>query len=469
MQKRILLVEDEPVIAMRTRKILEESGFQVITAVGPREAFEAVHGQAADCILMDIDLGPDSIDGAETARIIMDDYDIPIIFLTNYTDPLVVEKTKSIASYGYVIKNSGPAVLIATIYSAFRLHEKQKKAEGKLQQLIENQNDIIYCVDSATGEFSYVSPAFHRLLGYTVQDIRRMGGRRAFLRQIIQNNDFDTQEELFARIKAEIHTHVQQHISVWRCKDGSEKYIEDSWVPSYQQGKLENCYGVLRDITDRMKTREDLKRALKEKEHLVEEINHRVKNNLTLINSLIYFKSIENSGVCDLSDLQQQISAIGRVYNKLFQKNGIADIKFKSYVKELLESVFFSMANYPVVIENNVPDISLTARITVPLGLIINEIAINAIKHGFLPGEKAVFTITLKTDTNADQYILILSNNGRAFPGTIDIQKAETLGLRLISDLLEQLKGTMELRGSPYPVFTFRFPRSIVDSGNQPA
>ncbi len=469
MQKSILLVEDEPVIAMQTQKILEEAGFQVIPAGSSEEAVEAVHGQTVDCILMDIDLGPDSIDGTDTAHIIMGDYDIPIIFLTNYTDPLVVEKTKNIASYGYVIKNSGPAVLIATINSAFRLYEKQKKAEGKLQQLIENQNDIIYCVDRATGEFSYVSPAFHRLLGYTVQDIRKMGGRRAFLHQIIQNSDFDKQEELFARIETEIHAHVQQHISVWRCKDGSEKYIEDSWVPSYKQGKLESCYGVLRDITDRMKTREDLKRALQEKEYLMEEINHRIKNNLTLINSLIYFKSIENPGACNLSDLQQQINAIGRVYSKLSHKDGIADIKFKSYIKELLESVFFSMANYPVIIENNVPDISLTPRITVPLGLIINEIAINAIKHGFLQGEKAVFTITLQRDTDADQYILTLSNSGRAFPGTVDIQKAETLGLRLISDLLEQLKGTMELKRSPHPVFTFRFPRSIVDSGNQPA
>ncbi len=458
MRKSLLLIEDDPIIAIETAHMLETHGFTVTAVHTGEEAIDTVYTNNIHLILMDIDLGSDSIDGAETAEIILKDYDIPIIFLTNYTEPTVVQKTETITSYGYVIKNAGPAVIVATINAAFRLFEKQKKAEGKLQQLIENQNDIIYSIDTKTGEFSYISPVIEDILGYNPQEILEMGGRKTYLTHIVQDNGYLQQEKSLSAYRSGERTGIGHHISMCRCKDGTEKYIEDNWVPVYQNNKLVSFYGILRDVTDRMKTREQLEKTLQEKEYLMEEINHRIKNNLTLITSLIHFKSIECKGTVDLSDLQQQVVAIGMVHEKLYQSNGITNVDFKSYTENLLETIFFSLTNRPVSIQNHIGNILLTAKIAVPLGLIINEIAINAIKHGFSEKEEAVFTIKMEHDTEAEQYILTLSNNGKPFPPEIQIDNSKTLGLQLISDLIEQLEGTIHIQRSPSPVFTITFP-----------
>jgi two-component sensor histidine kinase len=90
--------------------------------------------------------------------------------------------------------------------------------------------------------------------------------------------------------------------------------------------------------------------------------------------------------------------------------------------------------------------------------LLVNEIATNAIKYGFIPGEEARFTVTLKKDEKNRQYILTLSNTGNPFPEEIELEHPETLGLQLVSTLVQQIKGTIDLQKQPHPVFTICFP-----------
>ncbi|MFO7848490.1 MAG: sensor histidine kinase [Spirochaetia bacterium] len=103
-------------------------------------------------------------------------------------------------------------------------------------------------------------------------------------------------------------------------------------------------------------------------------------------------------------------------------------------------------------------DISLPTRTAISLGLIINEIATNTIKHGFIDGKPARFSIDLIDDEGTGEYTLTLSNTGKPFPEEIDIENTESLGLQLVSSLVNQLEGTMTLKRSPYPVFTIHFP-----------
>ena len=131
--KIILLVEDEAVIAMAEKRALQKHGFQVLTAPSGEKAIEmAGQAERVDLILMDINLGR-GMDGTEAAEIILRERDIPVIFLSNYTQREVVEKTNKVTSYGYVVKDSGEAVLITSIDIEFRLHEayqQVKKREG---------------------------------------------------------------------------------------------------------------------------------------------------------------------------------------------------------------------------------------------------------------------------------------------------------------------------------------------------
>lgn len=128
--RKILLVEDEAIIALRERKVLERNGYTVIVVHSGEDAVDrARNDHDISLILMDIDLGS-GIDGSEAAEQILAERDVPIAFLSSHTEPEVVEKTDGITSYGYIVKNSGDTVLLASIKMAFRLHEAKTIARN---------------------------------------------------------------------------------------------------------------------------------------------------------------------------------------------------------------------------------------------------------------------------------------------------------------------------------------------------
>jgi PAS domain S-box-containing protein len=138
-KKKLLLVEDELLIATVEMKALEKAGFSVITAASGEEAIVKVRNtDDIDLILMDINLGP-GIDGAEAATVILKERDIPLVFLSSHTEPDVVDRTESITSYGYVVKNSGITVLTASIRMAFKLHDARREIE-KQNKAVEDAN-----------------------------------------------------------------------------------------------------------------------------------------------------------------------------------------------------------------------------------------------------------------------------------------------------------------------------------------
>ncbi|HON78488.1 MAG TPA: response regulator, partial [Spirochaetota bacterium] len=133
--KTILLVEDEVIVALSQKMEMEKRGYSVITASSGKDAIEAFKSnRSIDLILMDIDLGS-GIDGTETAELILQERDIPIVFLSSHTEPEIVEKTEKITSYGYVVKNSSITVLDASIKMAFRLFNEKKRVLEHQQKL----------------------------------------------------------------------------------------------------------------------------------------------------------------------------------------------------------------------------------------------------------------------------------------------------------------------------------------------
>jgi two-component sensor histidine kinase len=203
---------------------------------------------------------------------------------------------------------------------------------------------------------------------------------------------------------------------------------------------------------------EELKKSLREKDILLDEMNHRIKNNLATIISLINLKESTLNNTVDLSSLKRQVEAIRIVHEKLSQNSGISEINVRDYIEDLLSTVFSSFSVFRVTLNRNIQDVILPTSLVIPLGLIVNEIATNALIHGFTPEDEARFTIDFTEDELGTGYILTLSNTGNPFPEEIDLENPETLGLRLISALTEQINGTVELTKRPYPRFTIRFP-----------
>jgi len=176
-QKTILLVEDQEFVALMEKEQLEEKGYTVIHAVSGEEAVEAAlePDSAIDIILMDIDLGP-GIDGTEAATRILEQRDIPIIFLSSHTDPAIVKKTEKITSYGYVVKSSGIFVLDASIKMAFKLFDSKmqsRKTEEELylQSLVLDQISDHVTITDLNGVITYVNMSEIKTIGRTREEI----------------------------------------------------------------------------------------------------------------------------------------------------------------------------------------------------------------------------------------------------------------------------------------------------------
>jgi len=207
-QKTILLVEDEFLIALAEKKTLEKYGFSVVSAGTGEQAVEKATGDPGiDLVLMDIDLGP-GMDGTRAARAILETRELPVVFLSSHTERQVVEMTEGITSYGYIVKNSGETVLIASVKMAFRLFEARlsvqaqkmemetayeetqvsnetllrtqrelvehelalAESEAKYRRLIENSHDLIYTL-SPEGMFTFVSRSWTAMLGHAVDEV----------------------------------------------------------------------------------------------------------------------------------------------------------------------------------------------------------------------------------------------------------------------------------------------------------
>lgn len=174
-KKTILLVDDEVIIAMSEARMLEKHGYAVLIAHSGELAIKTASSNTSiDLILMDIDLGK-GMDGTRAAEEILKTRDIPVLFLSSHTEPAVVEKTERITSYGYVVKNSGETVLLASIRMAFKLdraHREVKKHEQRFSDLATFLPETIFETDMQ-GRITFVNQISLERFGYSMDDLDR--------------------------------------------------------------------------------------------------------------------------------------------------------------------------------------------------------------------------------------------------------------------------------------------------------
>ncbi|KYK34181.1 MAG: hypothetical protein AYK19_02765 [Theionarchaea archaeon DG-70-1] len=215
---------------------------------------------------------------------------------------------------------------------------------------------------------------------------------------------------------------------------------------------------VLRDVTDRKRS-EKIKQSLKEKEILLQEIHHRVKNNIQVICSLLNLQSrhIKDKKYAEmLKESQDRIKSMGLIHEKLYKSESLAQIDFSEYIKDLAQSLFrsygASASNIALKIEGNV---CLGIDTAIPCGLLINELVSNSLKHAF-PDRKGEITIAFRSDNRCIE--LIVSDNGVGIPDDIDFRTTESLGLHLVTILAEdQLGGEITLNRSAGTAFHITF------------
>lgn len=242
-------------------------------------------------------------------------------------------------------------------------------------------------------------------------------------------------------------------------KDGTIIWLEDHIFAMTPESGAKYMSGVMIDITERKKTEQKIKDSLDEKEVLIKEIHHRVKNNLQIVSSLLKLQAgyIKDNNVLELLiESQNRVKSMALVHQKLYQSKDLSKIDFNDYLHQLLYHLLRVFKIGPDKVKLNIysDDIRIGIDTAIPCGLIINELVSNSFKHAF-PGElSGVIAVSLCNCDNGF-YKLTVKDDGIGFPPDLDYRKTTSLGLQLVMTLTEQMDGKIELlnhKGSEFNI-----------------
>jgi PAS domain S-box-containing protein len=245
-------------------------------------------------------------------------------------------------------------------------------------------------------------------------------------------------------------------------KDGAEFPVEISLSPiETEEGTLVSA--AIRDISERKLVEDKLRSSLREKEVLLKEIHHRVKNNLQIVSSMLNLQmgQIKDPDARDLfQESQSRVRSIALFHEKLYQSKDLARVDIAEYLKGVSTGLFATYGIDPdqVVLSARIDDIPMGVDAAISCGLIVNELLSNALKHAFPEGRRGEVRIELHDE--GPQVMLEVTDNGIGFPRALDFQSENTLGLRLVRILAEQLRGTIELDRREGTRFVVRFGRT---------
>ena len=329
-----------------------------------------------------------------------------------------------------------------------RSHEALQLA-NRYQTLMMTATDGIHVVDEQ-GNVVEANDAFCQLLGYTPEEMLRLNVK-----------DWEAQlppEEIQAQISRLIRQPAL-YTSRDRRKDGEIIDVEISAGGGLIDGRP-YLFKASRDITARKQSEEMLLRSLKEKEVMLKEIHHRVKNNMQVVYSLLNLqaKTIVNPVIRALfEESRNRVSSMALIHEKLYRSEDLASIDFKDYLQGLIAGIAETYNRRDVEFVVKMPSLTLDVNTGIPCGLIVNELASNSLKHAFPDGRPGRVTLGIDKDSEG-QNVLTFADNGIGFPTELDIKSTNTLGMQLITVLTEQLQGNLEMQRDEGTKFIITFP-----------
>ncbi len=337
--------------------------------------------------------------------------------------------------------------------------ELHKKTQEKLQvaqkftrNIIESSIDMIIAVDKENRVTEFNKAAVYQF-GYTLDEI--LGEDVSILyatpKEHARVHDSVTKKGIFTG-------------EILNKKKGGETFLSllSSSIIKDPKGGSQGSMGVSRDITERKKIEQQIKDSLKEKEVLLQEVHHRVKNNLQVISSIL---SLQSNYVKDektleiLDESQNRIKSMSYIHETLYQTTDFASIEFSNYLNTLASNLIHSYS-YSTGIISLIPDydeIYLTIDQAIPCGLIVNELVSNAMKYAFGEGAGKIF---LSIKEKKGKISLRVADNGIGLPKDFKYEESDSLGMQLVYSLIDQLDASVELSAENGTDFLITFEKS---------
>ena len=249
-----------------------------------------------------------------------------------------------------------------------------------------------------------------------------------------------------------------------RCKDDSYKWVLDRGmvVSRCSDGKPLRMIGTHHDIDERKQAEQALQSSLRDKEALLSEVHHRVKNNLQVVTSLLRLEAGRNTHPPTrsvLGDMQGRIYSMALLHESLYRSGTFASLDLGSYLRQLSSQSFRALAATPGAIQLQLDLASVQVEMdqALPCGLLVNELLSNCLKHGFPDGRSGEVRVELHALDAGRQLRLRVSDTGVGLPEDFESRRSHSLGLQLVSDLAGQLQGTLEIGSGPAAEFTITF------------
>lgn len=331
-----------------------------------------------------------------------------------------------------------------------------KKSEARFRLVVEAAPSAMVMI-RATGQIEMVNAQAERVFGYSRTELldqfvemlvpERCRGQHPTARGIYFDNP------------------QLRRMGGWRDlfglrKDGSEFPVEVDLTPiETEDGPM--VLSVIFDVSERKQREERVLAALKEKDLLLSEIHHRVKNNLQVIQSLL---DLQSSKITDgvalqmLTESQNRIKSMSLIHQTLYESKDFARVDFGSFLESLVPSLVSSYGTDPrrVTLSIDCSEIRLPIDAAIPCGLIVNELISNALKHAFPGGNRGEIKIALASEAD-NQVVLSVGDDGIGIPDSLDLTNATTLGLQLVTLLADQLGAAVTIHRSNPTRFVLQF------------
>jgi PAS domain S-box-containing protein len=376
---------------------------------------------------------------------------------------------------------SGVVCVARDVREQLQAREEIEKSEARYRDIVEKAG-IAILVDDRNGFFKFFNKRFADLFGYTIKEMEAQA-----IQTLVHPEDLgwimNYHESRFKGEKA-----PQRYEFRGVRKDGSIIHLEIDVTPLRERGKVVGTRSYIWDISERKKIEEQLRKArseletrvqertedlvranealqtaLAEKEVLLREIHHRVKNNLQVISSILNLQSrhAEDDHIrAVLEESRSRIQSMTMVYEQLYQAEDLSRIDFRKYVRNLVGSLHAShhVNHEAIELNTDIDDFQLDIGTAIPCGLIISELVLNSLKHAFRENTGGQIDVAFRAGKKM-QCTLIVRDNGVGLPEDLDVDSADTLGLQLVRALVDQLDGSIHMVRNNGTKYIIKFKR----------
>ena len=340
-----------------------------------------------------------------------------------------------------IIKSLAPLLSkLASACLACLKDEDLRQSEDRFRDLFENANDLIQSVDPR-GRFQFVNKKWLQTLGYTKGELADLS-----LKDILRPDQIPHCMDAFQRvIEGQTFERIE---AVFIAKDGREVFVEGNVNALRRNGSFVATRGIFRDVTERKHAEAQIKASLKQKEVLLQEIHHRVKNNMQIMMSLL---RLQTSGVDnpvmqeEIKEYNNRILTMSLIHQKLYQTKNFSEVNFGEYILTLVNQLFkvYSVPPGKIRVVPDLQDVILDVKKAIPCGLLVNELVSNVLKYAFPDDQKGEMRIEL-CQRDDGKTCLLVEDTGVGLPHDFDIKTSASLGMQLIDDLTKELDGSLE-------------------------